>query len=140
MAVVTFYAKPGCINNERQYRLLLEAGHKVVIRDLLREAWTSDSLRRFLGALPVGEWFNPSSPRVRSGEVDPKCLGPEQALELLSQDPLLIRRPLMEAEGQTAVGFDPERVDAWLGLARAPGGDLETCPRIRSSDPNRRQE
>lgn len=40
MTMIRFYAKPGCVNNIRQPRLLLEARHRVAVRDLLHEAWT----------------------------------------------------------------------------------------------------
>ena len=36
---------------------------------------------------------------------------------LMLAEPLLIRRPLMEAEGRKQVGFDAATVHAWIGLA-----------------------
>ena len=37
MATVIFYEKPGCVGNAKQKRLLADAGHEVVPRDLLTE-------------------------------------------------------------------------------------------------------
>jgi nitrogenase-associated protein len=130
MAHVTFYEKPGCINNAKQKRLLREAGHVLEERNLLTEPWTASTLRPFLGDLPVADWFNRSAPKVKSGEVVPESLGPEAALALLVGEPLLIRRPLLDAEGRKAIGFDFDAVDAWLGLTpERREADLETCPR-----------
>jgi len=134
MANVVFYEKPGCINNTRQKVLLAAAGHTVQAKSLLTEKWTADRLRAFFGDLPVAEWFNPSSPRVYSGEITPDALDEGEALRLMLADPLLIRRPLMEADGQRRVGFDQESVDRWIGLgsklsSKAPREDLETCTR-----------
>lgn len=130
MSVVLFYGKPGCTNNVRQRRLLAAAGHEVVDRDLLAEPWTKARLAAFFVGLPVDQWFNPAAPAVRSGKIATQLLTPAQALELLIRDPLLIRRPLMEVQGETLVGFDPRRVHAWIGLGAAPPGeDLETCRR-----------
>jgi nitrogenase-associated protein len=129
MAVILFYAKPGCVNNNRQQALLREAGHQVVVRDLLNEAWAPVELGRFFNGMPVSEWFNRNAPRVKSGEVQPGDLEPQEALALMIADPLLIRRPLMEVNGETMVGFDFARVDAWIGLARPAVRDLESCPR-----------
>jgi nitrogenase-associated protein len=132
MACVLFYEKPGCINNTRQKVLLAAAGHTVQAKSLLTEKWTSDRLRAFFGVLPVAEWFNQSSPRVRDGEVSPDSLEEGEALRLMLADPLLIRRPLMEVDGQRRVGFDHAAVEHWLGLAsKIVGTDLETCPRKR---------
>ena len=117
MATVTFYEKPGCSGNLRQKLLLAASGHTVQARDLNAEAWSADRLLAFLGNLEIGEWFNRSAPLVKSGEIVPDNLGFEQALHLLLDNPLLIRRPLMEIIRGTAtercVGFDPVIVDAW---------------------------
>lgn len=130
MATVVFYEKPGCANNTRQKVLLAAAGHTVWAKNLLMERWTAARLRPFFGNLPVAQWFNPSAPRVRDGEVDPARLTETEALLLMMADPLLIRRPLMEVDGECRTGFDQTAVDAWIGLAsKAGAGDLETCPR-----------
>lgn len=130
MARVIFWEKPGCLNNTRQKRLLLAAGHQVEARDLLTEAWTAESLRAFFGALPVGAWFNRSAPVVKAGFVDPDALGEAEALALMLAEPLLIRRPLMEVGGRRMAGFDPARVDRWIGLGdTAAVAATESCPR-----------
>jgi nitrogenase-associated protein len=130
MATVVFYEKPGCINNTRQKVLLAAAGHTVQAKSLLTEPWTADRLYAFLRELPLAEWFNPSAPRIKSGEVVPALLDAATALELMLADPLLIRRPLMEVAGVRCAGFVPEAVDRWIGLTSlARGKDMETCPR-----------
>lgn len=132
MASVVFYEKPGCINNSRQKAMLEAAGHTVDARDLLTEAWSANRLQQFFQGLPVSDWFNSSAPRVTSAEVVPASLSPAQAIALMLDDPLLIRRPLMQVGAERMVGFDLAAVDAWLGLVvSAPDGDLETCPRTR---------
>lgn len=136
MAHVLFYEKPGCINNTRQKVLLAAAGHTVQARSLLTEKWTSDRLRTFFGDLPVAQWFNLSSPRIREGEVDYEILSEGEALKLMLADPLLIRRPLMEVAGECRVGFDPDAVELWIGLKSAAAGqDLESCPRSHEPEP-----
>ena len=130
MANVVFYEKPGCSNNTRQKFLLAAAGHTVQAKSLLTEKWTADRLRAFFGELPVVEWFNPSSPRIYGGEISPAELDEGEALRLMLADPMLIRRPLMEADGQRRVGFDQEAVDRWIGLSsKAPREYLESCTR-----------
>jgi nitrogenase-associated protein len=128
MATVVFYEKPGCASNTRQKVLLAASGHTVLARSLLVEKWNAPRLRAFFGALPVAEWFNPSAPRIKSGEVRPDTLDEAAALELMLADPLLIRRPLMDVDGQCRAGFDPETIDRWIGLAsRVKRANLEAC-------------
>ena len=120
MAHIIFWEKPGCAGNARQKALLLASGHTLEVRNLLAEPWEAEQLRSFFPGRPVAEWFNRSSPRIKSGELIPEALNENQALALMLADPLLIRRPLMEADGRREAGFEPERVSAWIGLK-------ETC-------------
>lgn len=131
MAVVTFFEKPGCRNNTRQKALLTASGHVVEARDLRQEAWTPARLRPFFGDRPVAEWFNPTAPRIKSGEVDPAALSEAEALALMVADPILIRRPLLAVAGDCRVGFEPAAIDAWIGLSAPADGDVETCVQIR---------
>lgn len=128
MAVVIFYEKPGCSGNARQKALLQAAGHTVQARNLLATPWQRTQLLSFFAGLPVAQWFNRNAPMVKSGEVVPEEFDEATALALLQAEPLLIRRPLLEVEGERRVGFDAAAVHAWIGLGDAvPAGNLEAC-------------
>ncbi|MBT0960525.1 ArsC/Spx/MgsR family protein [Denitromonas iodatirespirans] len=129
MAHVIFFEKPGCAGNAQQKALLAAAGHTLEVRSLLAEPWTADSLSAFLAPLPVSEWFNRSAPAVRDGAIVPERLDAAQAMALLLEDPLLIRRPLMAVDGTRLVGFDTFAVDAWIGLVdvAVPERNMEGC-------------
>ena len=130
MAKVTFYEKPGCINNTKQKKLLAAAGHQVLAKNLLTENWQPEHLRPFFGALPVRDWFNVSAPAIKQGEIEPDKLNEQEAIALMLENPLLIRRPLMKVGDSLMVGFDQEAVDNWIGLTeRTDITDLESCPR-----------
>lgn len=132
---IVFYEKPGCVGNARQKAVLVVGGHELEVRDLLTYPFTREELASFFGDHPVSEWFNRSAPRVKSGEIRPEAFEPEAALSLLLAEPLLIRRPLMEMNGQRTVGFDLEVVERMAGalpprerLEALRGQDLESCP------------
>lgn len=130
MTTVYFYEKPGCINNTRQKKLLTAAGHQVIERNLLTEPWQKQQLRSFFGSEPVHQWFNYSAPAVKNGRIDPIAVSEEQALTLMLQEPLLIRRPLMQVGDEKMVGFDQQKIDSWIGLSKIDtDGDLESCQR-----------
>jgi len=135
MARIIFYEKPGCGGNARQKALLEASGHDLEARNLLAYHWTAAELTSFFGARPVAEWFNLSSPRVKSGEIEPASLDPQVALALMLADPLLIRRPLMEVEGRREVGFDPIIVNAWIGLKQDAKQVGEGCVRTQDQPP-----
>lgn len=130
MTHILFYEKPGCGGNARQRSALEAAGHTLERRNLLTAHWTADALLAFLAPLPVADWFNRAAPRVKSGEVLPERLDRAAALQLLLQEPLLIRRPLMQrSDNQSChVGFDTAAVHAWVGLTTpAVATPLEGC-------------
>lgn len=129
MADVIFYEKPGCVGNGRQKALLTRSGHRLEVRNLLAEPWTADALRPFFGNRPVAQWFNASAPRVKSGDVVPERLSEEAALALMLAEPLLIRRPLMQVGEARMAGFEPDLVDAWIGLAPTERPVTDACPR-----------
>lgn len=133
MTTVLVSQKPGCGTNARQVLALRDAGHEVIVRSLLAEPWTRESLLAFFGAAPVASWFNPASPKVKSGAIDPGALGEAAALDLMLADPLLIRRPLVEAEGARCAGFDREPVLGLLRDAKARPG-LQGCSRREPSE------
>lgn len=134
MAIVIFYEKPGCINNTKQKTLLQAAGHQLEIHNLLAEIWTAETLRPFFGNLPVTAWFNYTAPMIKSGEVLPETLDEPAALALLVQHPLLIRRPLMQVDDRYSVGFDPTKIDTWIGLQPLDATQTETVESLKNQD------
>lgn len=132
MAEVRFFEKPGCVNNTRQKAMLKKAGHKVAAYNLLKYEWDMHSLRKFFGELPVNQWFNYTAPVIKQGSLIPETLNEVQALELMLDDPILIRRPLMQVDEEYMVGFDVETVDEWIGLFGVDANeDMESCPNQR---------
>ncbi|CAA7613347.1 Uncharacterized 15.7 kDa protein in draG 3'region [Magnetospirillum sp. LM-5] len=127
MAHVIFFEKPGCGGNARQKKALSDSGHSLDVRDLLTHPWTSIELASFMTGLPTAQWFNRASPRVKSGEIVPELISASQAMALLLADPLLIRRPLMQAGDTRMVGWDEAKVAAWIGLNGTGIG--EGCPK-----------
>jgi nitrogenase-associated protein len=141
MATVVFYEKPGCSSNTRQKVWLAASGHTVLAKNLLIEKWSVERLRPFFGDLPVAQWFNPSAPSIKSGEVKPDALDAETALDMMVAEPLLIRRPLMEVDGVFRAGFDADAVRAWIGLNdEKPESDLEVCSKGHAAQPCPSQE
>jgi nitrogenase-associated protein len=116
MAHVLFWEKPGCKGNEKQKDILLASGHLLEVRNLLTEPWTVKSLQQFFGTRPVAEWFNPSNPKVKSGEIKPAEVAPDEALAMMVAEPLLIVRPLMQVGEQRLAGFEVQQVHNWIGL------------------------
>ena len=143
MAVITFYGKPNCINNRKQRDILTAAGHSVIVRDILQHPWTRESLYEFLKSRPFDQWFNRTAPAIKSGSLDPDVLSDSEALHMMLEAPILIKRPLLEFEGYKLCGFDAIELDAIIGLDPLDGNkqqtaslieDVKVCPHLASTN------
>ena len=121
-----FYEKTGCKGNARQRALLEAHGYSFEVRSILDERWTRETLRSFFGDHPVVEWFNDKAPAIKSGEINPAAFDELTALDLFIDQPILIRRPLIDWDGVKSCGFDEVVNQIALGL-NAPEGDYEAC-------------
>lgn len=115
--LILFYEKPGCTTNARQKRTLSEAGCMVIEQNLLEISTSMGEaeLHSYLEALPVRDWFNPNAPAVKRGDIDPAAYSAEEALTLLLDDPILIKRPLLSVNGHRMCGFDQAKIESLLG-------------------------
>lgn len=126
MAKIVFFEKTGCINNTKQKKILALAGHEVDAVNLLHHDWTKDELLSFFDELEVKDWFNKNAPAVAKGEISLDGFNRETALEALLKDPILIRRPLMVIGDQRLVGFDPEKLDALIGIKEVQNAEAQS--------------
>lgn len=80
---------------------------------------------------------NRTAPRLKSGEIDPALVDAQAALEMMLSDPLLIRRPLIEADGWHLAGFDATQIELRLGAAAHGEAqpDPENCSRPHAATP-----
>jgi nitrogenase-associated protein len=126
MTTIQFYEKPGCINNTKQKAILKEQGYIVETHSLLTQEWTATSLRKFFNEMPVQDWFNLSNPQIKNGEIDPHTFAEDEALDAMISNPLFIRRPLLEVDGEYACGFDNALVKKLLG--ETDTSHVQSCP------------
>ncbi len=138
MSTIVFFEKPGCQTNSRQKAVLELAGHAVEARNLLDYPWTKAELELYFGEKPVAECFNPAAPSIKSGAVDPHLFTREEALDMMIETPLLIKRPLMKVEGHCIQGFETSTLKTIISLDPLEGAagvmnsfmmsDLSSCP------------
>lgn len=125
---LVFYEKPGCVGNGMQKSLLQRQGISFDVKNLLSYPWTAWELRGYFGERPVADWFNRSAPRVKSGEIAIDSLTESEALLLMLEDPILIRRPLLAMGALRQSGFEPGPVLEALEVVLDPTENLQDCP------------
>ncbi|WP_018277268.1 ArsC/Spx/MgsR family protein [Teredinibacter turnerae] len=128
MQTLVFFEKPGCISNAKQKKLLSSAGISFTTENILEYAWDPLSLAPFFSGTPVVEWINPNAPAVKDGEIDPTQVTEHEALAMMVNSPILIRRPLIQVGNLKWAGFDLPYIAEILGVS----GDYASTQGIES--------
>jgi arsenate reductase-like glutaredoxin family protein len=86
---------------------LSQAGIELNERDFFAEPFTADELRGLIGSRPVADYFSWRSPSFRKTGLSREDLTEDRMLELMVDEPRLIRRPLvLTGDGELIVGTD----------------------------------
>ena len=94
--------------------------HKIdaVVRDIKAENPTAEELKewRELSGLPLKRFFNTSGMLYRELGLGAKlpAMGDEEQIKLLASDGMLVKRPLLIADGAVLVGFKEKEWEAAL--------------------------
>ena len=76
-------------------------------RDFFAEPFSVEELRELFGDAPVADYFSWRSPSFRKLGLKREEMSDGQMLELMAEEPRLIRRPLILTEdGKLVVGTD----------------------------------
>ena len=77
-----------------------DAEVEVEYRDFFDDPFSEDELRKLLGERPPSEHFSWNSPSRRKLGIDRDKTSEGELIALMLQEPRLIRRPLIEIDGQ----------------------------------------
>jgi len=107
---VLFIEYPKCSTCRKAKKWLDEQGIAYTDRHIVENNPTADELRAWIATsgLPIRRFFNTSGMKYRElGMKDRFAVGitEDECLELLSQDGMLVKRPLVIGDGFVLVGF-----------------------------------
>lgn len=109
MSEITLYGIPNC-DKVRAARKWLDArGLAWRFFDVREDGLTDATLRRWLTRVPLSELLNRRSTTWRQLSDSDRSALEAGDLAPLMQHPTLLKRPLLETDGQLLVGFDPQR-------------------------------
>lgn len=131
MANIVFFEKPGCINNEKQKKVLMDAGHTLECKNILQHPWSKEELLRFVSGKEPTAMMNHTAPDIKSGKIIPEKLEFLEALDLMLATPLLIKRPLISVDDLYLQGFTEKELQPYLGDWDGKE-DIVTCPNLRT--------
>jgi arsenate reductase (glutaredoxin) len=96
--------------------LLAEHGVEFERRDYFKTRFTVEELRNLfdeIGMAPT-ELLSTRSKAYKDLDLGGREVSDEELLELIPDNPTLIRRPIMVKNGQAVVGFNQEKIEALI--------------------------
>ena len=79
-------------------------------RDYAKNPFSKAELVELFKGRDPRDFLNPKSPAFKAMGLQGKTLTPQQAIDLMAQEPNLIKRPLTIVGGEMIAGFDRERL------------------------------
>lgn len=83
-------------------------------RDFFQDKFTEGELQELLGGRRVAEVFSWNSPSFKALGRPAESLSEEELVQLMLQEPRLIRRPLVVVNGQLVIGSSQKALEAAL--------------------------
>ena len=124
---VTFYEKPNCAGNAKQKKLLTLNGISFETKNILDTPWDKETLNQFFQNLQKEDIINPFAPKIKNNELNFEELSKEELIELMINEPILIKRPLLELGEYKLCGFDIEKINQILGTAICENIKISVC-------------
>ncbi|MCG6871258.1 MAG: arsenate reductase (glutaredoxin) [Gammaproteobacteria bacterium] len=108
---ITIYHNPRCSKSRATLALLRERGHQPQVIEYLRDPPDADTIHRLLALLGISahELIRTGEAAYREAALSPD-LPENQLIAALQQHPILLQRPIVEANGRAAIGRPPETV------------------------------
>lgn len=79
--------------------------------DLARERPSRELLEKLIDASRLADFVNTRSPAYKARGLDVEKMTKKQAIELMLEDPNLMKRPLVLSRGKAVFGWNPSGYD-----------------------------
>ena len=93
--------------------LLEGRGFELVKHDLAKEPPSRALLERLIDERHLEDFVNTRSPVYKARNLDVRKMTKKQAIDLMMEEPNLIRRPLVLRGRRAVFGFKPEEYEEW---------------------------
>jgi len=105
---VKFLHKPTCTTCRKARAALEKRGVELHFRNLDKERLSSAELEKLIGDRDHTEFLNPRNELFRKKKMKENPPSRAEAIRMMSEEPNLIRRPVVVAGGRVVLGFDPD--------------------------------
>lgn len=128
---VVFYEKTGCSGNEKQKQVLSLQGISFETKSLLDTVWDNDTLKPFFVGLDKEDIVNKFAPKIKNNQLNIDTISKDELISMMCEEPILIKRPLLEIGEVKICGFDIQIINQTLQSNICEKISVSTC---QSSD------
>ena len=99
-------------------KFLEEAGIVLDIRDLGKRPFTVEEVKKLVGFVPLEYFLNPHSSSFAKHHLDQDNLDRDKTIELIANDPTLMRQPIIRTNRLFTVGCDRKKICEMLQISQ----------------------
>ena len=116
----TLYGIPNCDTVKKARTWLADNGHDFTFHDFKKQGLTRAQVEGWLADVAWETLVNRKGTTWRklADERKAQVIDAASALELMLEQPSVIKRPVLQGVGAVAVGFSADQYDAKFGAAR----------------------
>jgi Spx/MgsR family transcriptional regulator len=103
---IEFLHKPSCTTCRKARAALEKRGFELHFRDLGKERLSSAELEKLIGDRDYKDFLNTRNELYRQKNMKENPPSREEAIQMMADEPNLIRRPVIVAGGRIVLGFD----------------------------------
>jgi arsenate reductase (glutaredoxin) len=107
---VQFLQKPNCSTCQKARHYMEKRGYQLYFRDLAKERLSAEELEKLIGKRDYKPFLNTRNQLYRVKNMKENPPSREEAIQMMSEEPNLIRRPVIIAGGRVVLGFDEEGI------------------------------
>jgi|SRR5580704_204395 Spx/MgsR family transcriptional regulator len=105
-----FLHKPNCTTCRKAKKFMEEQGFHLDFRDLDKEKLSASEIEELIGNHDYRDFLNTRNELYRKAKMKLNPPSRKEAVRLMSQQPNLIRRPVILAGGRLVLGFDEKGI------------------------------
>lgn len=106
-----FLHKPTCTTCRKARAYMEKRGFGLHFRDLGKERLSAAELEQLIGERDHREFLNPRNDLYRKHDMKENPPSRSEAVQLMANEPNLIRRPVIVCGGRVVLGFNEEAID-----------------------------
>jgi Spx/MgsR family transcriptional regulator len=103
-----FLHKPNCTTCRKAKKFMEQRGFQLDFRDLGKDKLTSAEIEELIGNRDYKDFLNSRNELFRKANMKKEPPSRKEAIRMMSQEPNLIRRPMILSGGRVVLGFDEE--------------------------------